>query len=83
MGPAPGLDSENSPSLLLKLLFLIKPIVNDGSGDSEPFLSDAAIGLGCRGVSHDAARVPSTLFFALSVCLYSTADFLPEMQNRI
>jgi len=42
----------------LKLSFLIKHIVSDGSGDPETSHSYAALGLDCWGTSHDAPLLP-------------------------
>jgi len=49
----------------LKLSFLIKLIVKDGSGDPETSHSYAAIGLDCWGTSHDAPLL--TLLSLLSM----------------
>ena len=54
-------------TLGLKLSFLIKLIVRDGSGDPETSHGYAVIGLDCWGTSHDAPLLPLLSLLSMSI----------------
>lgn len=53
---------------ILKKTFILEFVVKDGSGDPEPSLIDAALGLGCKWTSHDALSI-SVKVFIYHCCL--------------
>ena len=56
-------DTLSNFKIRLKLSFLIRLTVRDGSGDPETSHSYAAIGLGCWGTSHDAPVLTLLSFY--------------------